>query len=191
VRPTPLGKLGVTYDIVAHSSNGVRYRFAPRWADYVSTNGPRLGDPVRIYCYTTGDSVFGNSSWAKVAENPDRYVPAYYLRYGHVVRPASVKPCPPTPVGNLPGPSGLLYRVTGTVTIYSGPTAASTPLGKIPKDTMIGVQCKRNGPTVYGPYPPSSNWDRVSFEGITGFVTDEWVDTKTDERDRTKVPPCP
>jgi hypothetical protein len=55
---------------------------------------------------------------------------------------------------------------------------------------MIGVQCKRRGETITGPYGHDPYWDQVTFHGITGFVTDEWIDTKSDETDPAKVPLC-
>jgi hypothetical protein len=33
-------------------------------------------------------------------------------------------------------------------------------------------------------------WDRVALNGVQGYVTDEWVDTKADEADPTLVPFC-
>src|SRR5207237_1039059 len=75
---------GIDYDHVAFSGGeGVRYRYSPALDDLVPGNGPFEGDQVTIYCYTIGDAVRGNPYWAKVKIDPDRYVPATYLRYGH------------------------------------------------------------------------------------------------------------
>jgi hypothetical protein len=55
---------------------------------------------------------------------------------------------------------------------------------------MVGVQCKMTGETITGPYGADSNWDRVTYNGVTGLVTDQWIDTKSDEADPSKVPNC-
>ena len=91
---------------------------------------------------------------------------------------------------SLPGPSGQLYLVTHNVVIRDGPRTSANQLGEIPAGAMVGVQCKTAGDVVYGLFGPDKNWNRVTFNGITGFVTDEWLDTKHDESDPTLVPPC-
>lgn len=80
----PSDGTGITSDVVAFSNGeGVRYRYSTNAADKVPGNGPFEGDVVTVYCYTSGDSVRGNSYWAKVSINPERYVPATYLRAGN------------------------------------------------------------------------------------------------------------
>ena len=82
------------YDIVAYSGgDGVRYRYSPYLSDLVPGNGPLENDRVTVYCYTTGENVKGNPYWAKVALNPDRFVPATFLQYGHSGPPAGVSSC--------------------------------------------------------------------------------------------------
>jgi hypothetical protein len=38
---------------------------------------------VSIYCYAVGQIVRGNNLWAKIAINPDKWVPATYLKLGN------------------------------------------------------------------------------------------------------------
>jgi S1-C subfamily serine protease len=98
-------------------------------------------------------------------------------------------PPAPSPV-SPPGPSGRLYAITQDVTMYDAPTDAGTVVGAIPAGTMVGVQCKAVGQTVNGTWGQDRYWDQITYGGTTGFVTDEWVDTKQDEHDPSKVPPC-
>ena len=90
----------------------------------------------------------------------------------------------------VPGPSGVLYAITQSVVIHSGPNTESTDLGSIPAGVYLGVQCKAAGEVVTGIWGPDQWWDSVNFNGVRGYVTDEWVDTKTDEADPSKVPLC-
>lgn len=83
------------YDRVANSTVGVRYRLSPdRWCGrpaaatdpcmqgVVPGVGAAEGEQLRIYCYTQGTPVLGNSWWARVQVNPDEYVPVAYLQSG-------------------------------------------------------------------------------------------------------------
>jgi serine/threonine protein kinase len=94
------------YDVVAFSGGeGVRYRTDPTqwcgdapstdpcWQSVVPGLGAAEGHWLRIYCYTAGASVHGNTWWAKVRLEPAEYVPATFLRKGHDGRPAGVPAC--------------------------------------------------------------------------------------------------
>jgi hypothetical protein len=63
-------------------------------------------------------------------------------------------------------------------------------LTTVPAGTMVSVQCKVTGETVNGPWGPDVNWDRVQVDGSTGYLTDEYVDTKSDESNASLVPNC-
>jgi hypothetical protein len=96
----------------------------------------------------------------------------------------------PAQITARPGPSGRLYAITHDVVMRDGPNSAANAVGRIPSGTMIGVECRVTGQTIDGPFGPDPNWDRVAYNGVTGFVPDEWVDTKQDETDPRKVPLC-
>jgi serine/threonine-protein kinase len=94
------------YDAVAFSGGeGVRYRTSPArwcgdappadpcWQSIVPGVGAAEGHWLRIYCYTPGAGVHGNTWWAKVRLEPAEYVPATFLRKGHDRRPAGVPSC--------------------------------------------------------------------------------------------------
>jgi hypothetical protein len=93
-RPVSVAALfTATFDFVrAGTPTGVRYRLAPRYDAY-APGGAAENSRVRIYCYTKGQSVLGNSDWAKIAVAPDRYVPAAFLRHGRLGRPRGVATC--------------------------------------------------------------------------------------------------
>jgi hypothetical protein len=78
-------------DLVSYSTNGVRYRFAPRLADVIPGNGPFTGASVHVSCFTEGQDVRGNPWWARLSDG--YYVPAYYLVQGHSGLPAGAPTC--------------------------------------------------------------------------------------------------
>jgi hypothetical protein len=90
-----------------------------------------------------------------------------------------------SPAG-LAGPSGRLYLVTHDVNIRDQPTSNSNLPGAIPKGAKVGVECKSIGETIVGPWGSDSTWDRVTFNGITGYLTDEWIDTRQGRSRSTK-----
>jgi hypothetical protein len=55
---------------------------------------------------------------------------------------------------------------------------------------MVGVQCKVTGEAVNGPWGTDVYWDRVQVNGSIGYLTDEYVDTKSDETTASLVPNC-
>jgi hypothetical protein len=107
-------------------------------------------------------------------------------------QPTTTFPTTPTTTtqGTVPGPSGRLYRVVQGVVIRDSASGSGNALGSIPTGSMVGVLCKVVGETITGPYGPDSSWDRVTFNGVSGYVTDEWIDTEQDEFDASKVPSC-
>jgi hypothetical protein len=107
-------------------------------------------------------------------------------------QPTTTFPTTPTttPQGTVPGPSGRLYRVVQGVVIRDSASGSGNALGSIPTGSMVGVLCKVVGETITGPYGPDSSWDRVTVNGVSGYVTDEWIDTEQDEFDASKVPSC-
>lgn len=88
------------------------------------------------------------------------------------------------------GPSGKRYAVLIGLPIRTGASTSAARIGEVPARALVGVQCKVRGETIVGPWGHDPYWDRITFQAITGFVTDEWVDTKTDEDNPSKVPLC-
>ena len=92
--------------------------------------------------------------------------------------------------GSPSGPSGQQYTITQSVPVLDSPSAAGTTLETIAAGAQVAVQCKASGTVVNGPWGPDPWWDKVTYASATGYVTDEYVDTKGDESDPTKVPQC-
>jgi hypothetical protein len=84
---------------------------------------------------------------------------------------------PPTGTPTIGLPT---YPVTADLNLRSGPSSTSASLGVIPNGTTLGVVCYTNGERVNGPYGATAIWDLVEWNGETGYVTDEYVDTKSD-----------
>ena len=88
------------------------------------------------------------------------------------------------------GPTGRRYAVLTNLPIRAGASTSASRIGQLPSGAMVGVQCKQRGEIVTGPWGHDRYWDQITFRGVTGFVTDEWVDTKSDETNPTRVPLC-
>jgi S1-C subfamily serine protease len=97
---------------------------------------------------------------------------------------------PAVPTVSPPGPSGRLYEITQTTSLVDGPSLSANQLATVPVGAQVGVQCKQTGDTYTGIYGPDSNWDQIVFNGTRGYVTDEWVNTQSDEHDNTAIPSC-
>jgi hypothetical protein len=86
------------------------------------------------------------------------------------------------------------YQVTTTVHLWSAPSTSSTALDLIPvtsygpggvgcpsgSDPTVTVECKVVGTPITGPFGTDTVWERTSWRGVSGYVTDEWLDTKWD-----------
>jgi hypothetical protein len=88
------------------------------------------------------------------------------------------------------GGTGPTYAITHDVIIRSDPTTSSQALGNIPAGTSVAVSCVAKGETITDIYGADSSWDRVMYSGVTGYVTDEWVDTKGAVTNPSVIPPC-
>lgn len=64
--------------------------------------------------------------------------------------------------------------------IRSDASTSATVLGAIPYNTTVGIQCTKRGTTVQGNWGPTNLWNRVSYRGVTGFVSDGWLFTGSD-----------
>jgi len=97
------------------------------------------------------------------------------------------------------------YQVTATIHLWSAPNLSSTELALIPvtsngpggigctsgSDPEVSVICKTQGDTITGPFSSDPIWERVTWNGMTGYVPDEWVDTKWDSSPtNSNIPDC-
>lgn len=94
------------------------------------------------------------------------------------------------------------YEATATIGLWSSPTTASSLLVTIPVTSYgpggigcpdgagpyVTVTCKiTNGQTLSGPFGTYGMWLRSTYQGITGYAHDLWVDT---EWDVNAIPTC-
>jgi uncharacterized protein YraI len=97
---------------------------------------------------------------------------------------------PSTTTTSAASVDGPVYAITHDVIIRSGPVTSARTLGTIPAGADVPVQCTTRGQLVTDIYGPDASWDKVTYNGIVGFVTDEWVDTKGAETNPAIIPPC-
>jgi hypothetical protein len=103
--------------------------------------------------------------------------------------------CGPSPTPqSTPFSADDEYNVTATIHVWSAPSIASTPLGEITvtqygsggigcptaSQPTVQVTCKTNGDTINGPFGPDAVWEQIPWNGSSGYVPDEWVDTQWD-----------
>jgi hypothetical protein len=96
----------------------------------------------------------------------------------------------PPPSGSGGGPGNYSYPVTSDLVLRDGPSSSAHQLALVPSGTRLTIVCTEQGETINGQWGPDIWWDRVAYSGQNGFVTDEYVDTKTDITDRTRIPLC-
>jgi hypothetical protein len=103
---------------------------------------------------------------------------------------------PPWTAQSQPYNANWTYQVTATVHLWSGPSTSSTPIAIIRvtnngpggigcpsgRDPTVTVQCKTTGHPIEGPFGTDRTWEKVSVTstGQTGFLPDEWLDTRWD-----------
>jgi hypothetical protein len=98
------------FDRITGSGDGVRYRSTPNhwcgssagnpvpqsdpcWRDVLPGAGAAEGQAVRVYCYSSGAAVHGDSLWARVGLRPVEYVPAVFLAASRSGRLAGAADC--------------------------------------------------------------------------------------------------
>jgi len=114
--------------------------------------------------------------------------------------------CGPDPTDqSQPYSPTLTYQVTASIHLWSAPTLSSPELALIQvasngpggigcasgNDPVVTVICKTQGDTITGPFSSDPIWERVTWNGMTGYVPDEWVDTKWDSSPtNNNIPNC-
>jgi hypothetical protein len=86
--------------------------------------------------------------------------------------------------------------VTATIHVWSQPTTSSNELAEIAvssygpggigcptsTDPLIEVSCVTTGQPITGPFGTDSYWEQATWNGVSGYVPDEWVNTQSDEQ---------
>jgi uncharacterized protein YraI len=70
----------------------------------------------------------------------------------------------------------------GSLTLRAKPTTHSSAVTYIPSGRRINITCQISGQRVSGKYGTSTLWDKTSFNGHTGYVSDTYVYTGSDGR---------
>lgn len=68
-------------------------------------------------------------------------------------------------------------RVLASPCLNQRATPGGTSQQCIPNSTTLAIACVAYGPAVTGPYGTETIWDRVSYNGVTGYVSDAWMYT--------------
>lgn len=84
------------------------------------------------------------------------------------------------------GPSAVSGRVSWTggegLWLRGGPGWSSSLITTIPEGTVLQIECQVRGEPISNGFQTTDLWDRVTFEGASGFVADAFVDTRTVEQ---------
>lgn len=79
------------------------------------------------------------------------------------------------------GFSGIQAPVFGTggvgVNVRSAPTTATALLAGIPEGATVTIKCTTTGQPVRGVYGVTSIWNRVTVNGVTGWISDAYTFT--------------
>lgn len=80
------------------------------------------------------------------------------------------------------GPSGALVWApvswaTLGVNVRSEPGTSLPPVGAVPDGTYVAIQCTSTGPTIASAGGATNVWDRITYDGVTGYVADAYINT--------------
>jgi hypothetical protein len=92
--------------------------------------------------------------------------------------------------GPDPSADATTFATIGTVIIRSTPAKTGTELGKIPRGTKVAVACTATGDPVKGATKTDSQWDKVTYGAVTGYVTNTLMATGAAVDDPSRIPPC-
>jgi len=88
------------------------------------------------------------------------------------------------------GPAAGSYSILEAVNLRSATNSKGKALAKIPAGTAVVVQCVGKGETVERAKKSDARWDKVTYNTLSGYVSNAYVDTKGDIDDPKKIPPC-
>ena len=147
------------------------------------------GNVVSIRCTTTSNSVTGpygaSSLWDRVSYGgrtgfiADAWV---YTGTAKAAAPTCSSPttAPPPPAPPPPAPSATgKVSISPCLDLHSSAGHTAPVTGCIPNGTVITIECTVTSNSVTGPWGTTSLWDRTTWNGMRGFVTDAYVYTGT------------
>jgi hypothetical protein len=127
---------------------------------------------ITILCTDSGDQVKGPYGISRIWDKT-----TYQGKTGYVtdamVYTGTNNPAAPSCLGKNMG------RIARTPCIRLRATASQSAASPacVPFQTIIGIDCTKQGDAVRGPWGTTKVWDHTTFQGHTGFVTDAWVYT--------------
>lgn len=87
----------------------------------------------------------------------------------------------------LAAPTGRVIAQT-CLNLRTSASSTATVLGCIPYNTTITIACIQNGSSMTGPYGTTKLWDKTTWGGKTGYVTDAYVYTGSNSAVASKCP---
>ena len=87
-------------------------------------------------------------------------------------------------------PTPDTYATLGNVVIRATPARSGAVLGKIPKGTRVAVTCVATGESVRGATRADDHWDSVTYDAVTGYVSNTLMATGAAVEDPTRIPAC-
>ena len=149
--------IGRTIDLCAASDPICAYHISLVPALFTGTSA-HLHYPTLTFSGLKLTDIAANYMWAhKVAASP--------------VVSAPVTPAKPLPTGRI--------IISPCLNLRAGPNGSTALIGCIPDGVTISIQCTAQGNSVTGPYGPETIWDRTTYNGTTGYVSDAYVYTGT------------
>ena len=82
------------------------------------------------------------------------------------------------------GPNIRTYPVSWTnglgLWLRGGPGGGSSTIVVMPEGTQLAIECQTDGEVIDGPYGATGLWNRVTYDGVTGYASDAYINTGTD-----------
>lgn len=147
------------------------------------------GTIIAISCTAQGNSVTGpygaTALWDRTTYNGVTGFVSDAWVYTGVSGPVAGACATPTP----PPPSSATGKIliSPCLDLHDGVGHTAPTIGCIPQNTVITIQCTAQGNSVTGPYGATTLWDRTTYAGLRGYVTDAYVYTGTAS---AVAPPC-
>jgi hypothetical protein len=66
---------------------------------------------------------------------------------------------------------------TAGINIRPEPDTSAPPIGNVPDGVPLLLQCSTNGQSVTSAGGTTSVWDQVTYNGVTGYVADAFINT--------------
>jgi hypothetical protein len=127
---------------------------------------------IAIQCTDAGDQVRGPYGVSYIWDKT-----TYQGKTGYVadamVYTGTNNPVAPSCLGKG---MGRVIR-TPCLRLRADPSQTAASFACVPYQTVIAIDCTKQGDAVTGPWATTKVWDHTTYGGRTGYVTDAWVYT--------------